>query len=162
MSKPLDTLLGERHDAMRAANPPKHTLPSLTRTDRVRGLATLARLRGGCDGYDNAENKATFHRAGMRLLLWVAQHIDRGARVNSNKAGPAVSGEVTLHGKQCYAQVLHDGRGVRVMWRRPLDEKNSVRWDNDGANKYIDLRSASADQQLRRMVETFQKWEAQA
>ena len=164
MNKTIDILLGDLHDAMRAANPPKYTLPTLAKPDRVLGLATLARLRGECHGYDDAsaERKATFHRAGMRLVLWIVQHIDRGARVNSNKAGIAVSGEVVLHGKACYAQVLYDGRGARILWRRPLDERNSVRWDNDGANKYIDLRSPSAEQQLRHMVEQFRRWETEA
>lgn len=130
------------------------------------GLDTLARLRGPINDYNYATGKRQLHRNGLSLAAAVARLANLEARVFSNKAGPAVAGEVVLHSAGAYLQVREslNGHGVGIMWRRPKDRANSVRWDSDGANKWIFL-SGDREQvirQLGHMVEQFRRWETEA
>lgn len=53
-------------------------------------------------------NKEEFHKAYARILRGVAKRMELAPgtyEVRSNKGGPAVLGEVTLHGESIYIQV---------------------------------------------------------
>lgn len=130
------------------------------------GLDTLARLRDPISDYQSPTAKRQLHRNGLSLAAAVARLANLEARVFSNKAGPAVAGEVVLHSAGAYMQVCEslNGNGVCVMWRRPKDRTNSVRWDSDGANKWIILGGDREQviRQLGYMVEQFRRWETEA
>ena len=82
-------------------------------------LVALARRGIGCD----PEAKRAFHREARSALRVAARHLGLGPDqydLRSNFAGPAVSGEITLHGDEIYVQVsipcVRPGR--EVMFRR--------------------------------------------
>ncbi|RSU72114.1 hypothetical protein BRX37_20105 [Sphingomonas sp. S-NIH.Pt3_0716] len=82
-------------------------------------LRTLA-YRGVA--YDEAA-KRTFHSEGRSALRRLAEALGLEAEsfeVRSNKGGPAVSGEVTLHGEEAYVQLSLGGlgHGREVLYRR--------------------------------------------
>ena len=57
------------------------------------------------DVTDDAARKAEFHRLGKQLLKGLAERLGYSKDmydIRSNKAGPAVSGEVTLHADDLY------------------------------------------------------------
>lgn len=96
------------------------------------------------NGYSDAGHvaKLTFHRDGATFLRALAKEIGMPAgtySVRSNKAGPAVSGEVTLHGETLYVQLSEScvgGRGIGVLYR-------TCRGVNDysgGMNNWVTLR----------------------
>jgi len=129
------------------------------------GLSTLSTLtdREVAEyGNTGAQAKRQLHRNGVRFLNAIADELGLSERAHSNRAGPAVSGEVTLHSENVYIHVSHDTRGVYILWRRPLDATNSVRWDSDGQNRYIHLdagvSAAAQDARIRTMVAVFRRW----
>ncbi len=68
----------------------------------------------------DAERKAAFHREGKRLLADLALRLPGGAYdLRSCLGGPAVSGEIILHGPCIYIQ-LSEGisRGREILYRR--------------------------------------------
>lgn len=72
--------------------------------------------------YD-ANAKALFHQDGRKALKRLAEALllpDDSFDIRSNKAGPAVSGEITLHGEEVYIQLSLGGMGAdrEVMFRR--------------------------------------------
>lgn len=76
----------------------------------------------GGSAYNGADHatKEAFHRAGMLRLRKLAAALDMPAGtfdVRSNRAGMAVSGEVTLHGERIYVQVSHGGICPGIMFR---------------------------------------------
>ena len=78
-------------------------------------------MAGPINGYtaEAEENKAAFHREGRRELKKLAQALNLEPDdydVRSNKAGIAVSGEVTLHTEEFYVQ-LSDSCVAPVMYR---------------------------------------------
>lgn len=65
------------------------------------------------------DDKIAFHREAKRVLRALAQEMglkDGTYEVRSNKGGPAVTGEITLHGEFIYVQIvgvpLHNGANV--------------------------------------------------
>jgi hypothetical protein len=65
----------------------------------------------------NPEQKATFHRAARERLEALAAAMDWKADtydLRSNRAGIAVSGEITLHHDTVYIQVSQSGRGMET------------------------------------------------
>jgi hypothetical protein len=96
--------------------------------------------------YDDAQKNA-FHRAATKQLKKLASELDFTAgtfEVRSNKAGPASSGEVTLHHEDLYVQVsqsMTGGPGKSIMIRTCEGRKDfsggrnhfaSTDWLNDG------------------------------
>lgn len=82
-------------------------------------LRTLA-YRGVA--YDEAA-KRTFHAEGRTAMRRLAEALGLEAEsysVRSNKGGPAVSGEITLHGEEVYVQLSLGGLGQdrEVLYRR--------------------------------------------
>jgi hypothetical protein len=75
--------------------------------------------------YDDAANdrKTTFHRDGRTFLKHLARALGLPAGsfdLRNNRAGVAVSGEVTLHSDTLYVQLFESGfsRGVTALYRR--------------------------------------------
>lgn len=129
------------------------------------GLSTLSTLTNReANEYSNtgAHAKRQLHRNGTQFLNAIADELGLSERARSNKAGVAVSGEVTLHSENVFIQIDHDENGVRILWRRPLDATNSVRWDTDGQNRYVHLHThvthAMQDARIRTMVAVFRRW----
>ena len=66
--------------------------------------------------------KETFHREGKKVLRALAKSMGLEAGsydIRSNKAGIAVSGEVTLHGENIYVQLSQPcyGSGNEILYR---------------------------------------------
>lgn len=88
-------------------------------------LRTLA-YRGV--SYDEAA-KRTFHTEGRIAMRRLAEALglEAGAyEIRSNKGGPAVSGEITLHGDEVYVQLSLGGLGHdrEVLYRRVRDRSD--------------------------------------
>jgi|GEM_PF-6217772 len=57
---------------------------------------------------DAHSDKRRFHRMGSTFLRQIARHLGlpkTSYEIRSNKGGPAVPGEITLHGENIYIQV---------------------------------------------------------
>ena len=88
-------------------------------------LRTLAR-RGVA--YDEGA-KRTFHSEGRTAMRRLAEALGLEAdsyEVRSNKGGPAVSGEITLHGEEVYVQLSLGAMGVgrEILFRRCRGRKD--------------------------------------
>jgi len=83
----------------------------------MRYLASFVRLALciAAQGH-TTQSKEEFHREGKKVLKALAKALglEQGTyEVRSNKAGPAVCGEVTLHGESVYVQLCGDsGHGI--------------------------------------------------
>lgn len=133
---------------------------------KLPGLASLRKLSGqNTSGHaEDGKAKASMHRNGRALLnrlAWYAHPSTGSVRVSSNLGGPAVSGEVVLHTEWVWAQVSAVGRRLVIMYRRPMNAANSVRWDSDGANRfvYLDTRKDVLERDLATMLRCFAMWE---
>jgi hypothetical protein len=84
-------------------------------------LASLQNINGYSAEAD--ADKLAFHREGTTFLRALAKEVgmpEGTYSVRTNKAGPAVSGEVTLHGETLYVQLSEScvgGRGVGILYR---------------------------------------------
>ncbi len=114
-------------------------------------LRTLA-IRGVA--YDEAA-KRTFHQEGRAALRRLADALGLDAdtfEVRSNKGGPAVSGEVTLHGDEVYVQLSLGGLGHdrEVLYRRVSGRKDYCGERNHFASVTALLAPDRFAEQLRR------------
>ena len=94
----------------------------LAKIDELKSKPALVALARRGIGYD-PEAKRAFHREARSALRVAARHLGLEPDqydLRSNFAGPAVSGEITLHGDEIYVQVsipcIRPGR--EVMFRR--------------------------------------------
>lgn len=85
----------------------------------------LKTVRQPVHGYSEeaAENKTLFHRRGKALLQRIAQDLGYASGsydLRNNKAGPAVSGEITLHTNDLYVQFSCSifGEHHQILFRR--------------------------------------------
>ena len=90
-------------------------------------------------GYDEEQllEKKAFHRDGKKFLASLANGLglNPGAyEIRSNTAGPAVSGEVTLHTDHLYVQLgeFSTRRGVSILYRSCKGRKDYT----GGANNF--------------------------
>ena len=86
--------------------------------------------------YHDHERKLAFHKEGKRLLRQVAKILPgNDYDLRSNLAGPAVSGEIILHGSSVYIQ-LSDGVFGRneVLYRRCTGKNDYVGEQNHFAS----------------------------
>ena len=94
----------------------RRCLTSIADLRRTPALAALAHKGVSFD----SDAKALFHAEGRRAMQRLAAALDlekNSFDIRSNKAGPAVSGEITLHGDEVYVQ-LSLGFGQEVMFRK--------------------------------------------
>ena len=93
-------------------------------------LRRLFNLVTGTDLSYNEEGKAKFHRLARTVLKDVAAEMDLAPgsyEIRSNKAGIAVSGEVTLHGEHIYIQLdqgIDFGDGKQFIFRHCQHRKD--------------------------------------
>lgn len=105
----------------------------------------LARLKN-INGYSVEANaaKETFHSEGRKFLKSLAKEIgmpEGSYEIRSNKAGMAVSGEVTLHGETLYVQLSESvvGRpGVGILYRT-CEGRKDYRGGNNNWAEMSDL-----------------------
>ncbi len=100
-------------------------------------LLTLAR-RGV--SYDDAAKRA-FHsegRTAMRRLAEALQLAKAGFEVRSQRAGPACSGEITLHGEEVWVQLSLGALGPdrELMYRRVRGRDDHI----GGRNRFASIR----------------------
>lgn len=82
------------------------------------------KVKDDFNGYTNesAQRKADLHVKGRTFLRNLAKRLGletKDFEIRSNKAGPAVSGEVTLHSDSLYLQLSEAAMstGIRLMYR---------------------------------------------
>lgn len=95
------------------------------------------------------ERKKRFHRGAEAWLLKLAETLQLTEyEVRSNKGGPAVSGEVTLHGHRVYVQLYEScvgPRGISVLYR----ECNGRNDYAGKQNHHVTLRALAGSTQLQ-------------
>jgi hypothetical protein len=104
--------------------------------------------------YDE-ERKLQFHRIARRQLALLANTLDLPSGsfdLRSNKAGIAVSGEVTLHGERIYVQASQPfgGFDTGILIRTCKGRKDYV----GGPNNFASLDLLHEPEKLARMVQT--------
>lgn len=103
------------------------------------------------DTWDSQE-KQRFHNSARAVLRTIAKHLEleKGAfNISSNKAGPAVTGEITLHTDKLYLTIGGLERG-QVMYRSCNGQKDYT----GGRNRWARLEnvlSASFLEDVRRI-----------
>lgn len=127
---PATILLARHVGRIASGHAPDETFPEdlplrrqcLARIDELKSKPALVALARRGIGYD-PEAKRAFHREARSALRVAARHLGFEPDqydLRSNPAGPAVSGEITLHADAIYVQVALSamGRGREVMFRR--------------------------------------------
>lgn len=115
---------------------------------------------------EDEQAKERFHRDGRTFLRSLAQALDLskgGYDLRSNRAGIAVSGEVTLHATYLYVQLSESPlrRGVTILYRSCQSQKDFV----GGQNHWLQIQhltdplvqSKFVDASRRLMVEGYQR-----
>lgn len=110
-------------------------------TKQANTLESLVTL-GPIQGYTETEHarKEKFHSLARRKLRRLANALGLSAKdydLRSNKAGPAVSGEITLHTDTFYCQVSDGcmGRGREILFRK-CDGRRDY---SGGQNHFADI-----------------------
>ena len=100
------------------------------------------------NGYTDSDHarKTQFHRRGAAFLrdLAAAIGLEKGTfDVRSNKGGPAVSGEVTLHADKLYVQLSESfpGPGIGILYRSCNGRKDY----SGGRNNQVKLADLQGD-----------------
>jgi hypothetical protein len=101
----------------------------------------------------NASAKDAFHRSGRRQLKLLATALDLPSEkfdLRSNKAGIAVSGEVTLHADRIYVQVSQSvmGPDCGILIRTCQGRKDYV----GGPNNFASLDLLNRPEELARRI----------
>lgn len=92
----------------------------MTRIAIPRSLAARGEFNGYTD--ENAARKQSMHTQGKTFLKTIAKVLGLGLKdydLRSNQAGPACSGEVTLHADHLYIQISESfsGPGLSILFR---------------------------------------------
>lgn len=124
----------------------------IARIDELKSKPALVALARRGIGYD-AQAKRAFHREARSALRVAARHLGLDPDqydLRSNFAGPAVSGEITLHGDEIYVQVsipcIRPGR--EVMFRRCKGRQDYL----GDRNHFCDIAVLAAPQSFRALV----------
>ncbi|GEO01881.1 MULTISPECIES: hypothetical protein [Sphingomonadaceae] len=124
----------------------------LAKIDELKLKPALVALARRGIGYD-PEAKRAFHREARSALRVAARHLGLEPDqydLRSNFAGPAVSGEITLHGDEIYIQVsipcIHPGR--EVMFRRCKGRQDYL----GDRNHFCDIAVLAAPHSFRALV----------
>lgn len=122
----------------------------LAKIDELKSKPALVALARRGIGYD-PEAKRAFHREARSALRVAARHLGLEPDqfdLRSNFAGPAVSGEITLHGDEIYVQVsipcVRPGR--EVMFRRCKGRQDYL----GNRNHFCDIAVLAAPQSFLR------------
>jgi len=86
--------------------------------------------------YCDPKKKTLLHSRGKRFLRLLVEHLDlQGAKISSNKAGIAVSGEITMISPTLYIQISeHLGNGLSLLIRGTRSDYHP---DYTGLNNHI-------------------------
>ena len=113
-------------------------------------------LRENIQGYseEQALEKESFHRDGKRFLKSLATALGLSSKaydLRSNKAGPAVSGEVTLHADRLYVQLgeFSTRPGISILYRSCKDRKDY----SGGQNNYTSCAALKDSGVQQRFIE---------
>lgn len=117
-------------------------------------MATLQQLNKKDLSY-NEKDKDAFHRAGKKALKALAVKLELPAGsydIRSNKAGIAVSGEVTLHSEKLYIEIGQSfgSNGLKVLFRTCKGRRDFT----GGQNNFADIdrfESSAFVEQLKKM-----------
>jgi hypothetical protein len=117
-------------------------------------MATLIQLNNKSFAY-NETNKNQLHRAALKALRKIAAGMglqDGEFDIRSNKAGIAVSGEITLHTDKVYVQVSESSHsnGITVLFRTCNGRKDYCGGQNNFAS-VEKLESPAFLEQLKKM-----------
>jgi hypothetical protein len=104
-------------------------------------------LPAGINGYTDSAltRKLSMHVTGRAFLKTLAADLQLPAssfEIRSNKAGPAVSGEVTLHSDTLYVQVYEPltwGRGLSILYRSCTSRRDYC----GGVNHWTSIRKVA-------------------
>jgi hypothetical protein len=104
-------------------------------------------LPAGLNGYTDAAltRKLSMHVTGRAFLKTLAADLQlppSSFEIRSNKAGPAVSGEVTLHADNLYVQVLESAtseRGLSILYRSCASRRDYC----GGVNHWTSIRKVA-------------------
>ena len=114
-------------------------------------MATLKQLENKSFSY-NETNKNQLHRAAAKALRNIA--VNLGLQKNdfdlrSNKAGIAVSGEITLHTDKLYIQISESSlcKGIMVLFRTCNGRKDYV----GGQNQYATVAELESPDFLKKL-----------
>jgi hypothetical protein len=80
-------------------------------------------INNNINGSHQCGIKAEFHRQGRSLLRAIAKRLGISADIRSCYGGPAVSGEVILHGDDLYICLLKSVCGVERLYFRSCNGK---------------------------------------
>lgn len=95
------------------------------------------------------KNKTALHTKGRQLLNALAVQlglVEGTYEIRSNKAGSAVSGEVTLHGEKLYVQISEHATGpsgLQMMYRSCAGRKDYC----GGRNNFVSLNKFAGPSQ---------------
>lgn len=96
--------------------------------------------------YEDPRLKNEFHKLASKYLCTLAAILDlddADYEIRSNKAGPAVSGEVTLHTTKFYLQIAQCSLACQILYRKCNGMKDYAGGMNQWA-KWEDLRDVDA------------------
>lgn len=112
-------------------------------------LTSLSRLRPGINSYTDAghRQKTQMHSAGRAFLQRLARDLGLQTHerdIRSNRAGIAVSGEVTLHADRLYVQISESclGRGGATVLYRSCEGRRDY---SGGTNHWRSMGEISRD-----------------
>ena len=157
---PATILLARHVGRIALGNPPdaaySEDLPlrrqCMTRIDELKSKPALVALARRGIGYD-PEAKRAFHREARLALRVAARHLGLEPDqydLRSNFAGPAVSGEITLHADKIYVQasIPSFGPGREVLFRRCRDRRDYL----GDRNNFCDIAILAVPERFRALV----------
>lgn len=113
-------------------------------------IPTVMNTTSSIDGYteESAQIKKVFHSKGKTMLKAIAKCLDlTDFDLRSNVAGPAVSGEITLHADNIYIQVYELFGHVSILYRSCHSKKDYTGGTNNNI-KIKDLKSTESKERF--------------
>lgn len=92
--------------------------------------AFIALAQEHLSGYtaEEEERKHAFHRDGKAILVELAKRAElTKVKIHSNKAGPAIGGEVYLESEEVFVEFANGVAHLGILYRRGKDGPN--RWE---------------------------------
>ena len=120
-----------------------------TDDDQIKTIALICNT--GISSTRDYHSKEQFHRHARKFLRLLAEDIGLSSvdyDLRSNKGGPAVSGEVTLHSDRLYIQISHFG--VTDILLRSCNGRHDY---TGGKNVFVSLQDISHQGKYRSLVD---------
>ena len=103
--------------------------------------------------------KPEYHRLGRRVLKQLARDLDipEGSYdIRSNKGGPAVSGEITLHSEHIYVTINSSSKYFKAMFRSCKGRKDYTGSSNNIFCRVSDLTNGIKFEAMQIMISAAQ------